>query len=776
MIDVVIPVYRGQAETRACVESVLAARNASAFEVIVIDDASPEPALSAWLRPLAAEGRITLIVHAENRGFVVTCNEGMALHPDRDVVLLNSDTEVADGWLDRLHAHVERDTTIGTVTPFSSNATICSYPRTLVANALPAGETPASLDRAFAAANPGHAVDIPTAVGFCVLITRRCIERIGTFDATRYGTGYGEEVDFCMRAARAGYRNVLAGDVFVRHVGEVSFGASGVERRARAQATVDELYPEFQPGLREYLAADPALELRRRADLERLRRSPRPRLLFVSHPFAGGVQRHIEELAAALAGECEVLLLRPHLKSYAALTWIGREEEFALWFHVLDEWEALIGVLAAIGVARVHFHHVHGLPPAVLDLPRRLGAPHDVTVHDYVALCPRYHLTDASGRYCGERGDPLCMRCLDGGPAQWPLSIPEWRAAFHALLASAGRVIAPSVDAAERIQRYFPDVTAVVWPHARHEPPAHPSRVKILVPGGLSPAKGIDLLEACARDAKARGLPLHFRVVGYLARPLPPWPELPLSFTGEFREETLAELLALERGDAIFFPTQVPETFSYTLSAALDTGLPIVATDLGALPARLAGREGARIVSWKESPARVNDALMASANAAQAATIARPEEMSFGEYRARYLGAIGPAGAAPHRALPDVARLRLRAPHEDLPQPTLVELFDDGVRCGKATSLVALRDRAVLAEQERGGMHSRNVATAAERDAALAKLEAAQRRVAETAAALRDAEAGRAGARQRESELLASTSWKLTAPLRALVRWLRGRA
>src|SRR5258706_1833610 len=94
-IDVVVPVYRGEAETRACLESVLGARTLAAREVVVIDDASPEPAVSAWLRQLAAEGRITLIAHAANRGFVASVNEGMALHPGRDVVLLNNDTEVA---------------------------------------------------------------------------------------------------------------------------------------------------------------------------------------------------------------------------------------------------------------------------------------------------------------------------------------------------------------------------------------------------------------------------------------------------------------------------------------------------------------------------------------------------------------------------------------------------------------------------------------------------------------------------------------------------------
>jgi hypothetical protein len=84
------------------------------------------------------------------------------------VVLLNSDTEVAAGWLDRLAAHARADASIGTATPFSTNATIMSYPRPLEPNPMPPGETTATLDRTFAAANPGRNIDVPTAVGFCM--------------------------------------------------------------------------------------------------------------------------------------------------------------------------------------------------------------------------------------------------------------------------------------------------------------------------------------------------------------------------------------------------------------------------------------------------------------------------------------------------------------------------------------------------------------------------------------------------------------------------------
>lgn len=312
-MDVIVPVYRGAAETRACIDSVLASPTRIARQVVVVDDASPEPGLSAWLRELAQAGHVTLVAHPENRGFVASCNDGMAMHPDRDVVLLNSDTEVAPGWLDRLAACARSDLSIGTVTPFSNNATICSYPRTLVSNALPAGETTASLDAGFAQANAGRSADIVTAVGFCMYIARRCLERVGPFDRDRYGSGYGEEVDFCMRARRAGFRNVIAADVFVRHVGEVSFGGSGADRRLKAQATVDALYPEFQEMLRDFIPADPLRALRRRADLQRLRRSPGA----IVREVAGGRVR---------------------------LSWTGEGEEFALWLEPVRDREALAAI------------------------------------------------------------------------------------------------------------------------------------------------------------------------------------------------------------------------------------------------------------------------------------------------------------------------------------------------------------------------------------------------------------------------------------------------
>jgi len=485
------------------------------------------------------------------------------------------------------------------------------------------------------------------------------------------------------------------------------------------------------------------------AALGRLRDSRLPRILFVAHAFGGGVARHIEALARAVSGDAEVLLLQPHVEGHASLRWLRPGEDFAIWLRTAEGWDRASALLAAIGIDRVHYHHVHGWPQSILDLPRRLRCAHDVTLHDYYPACPAYHLTGADGRYCG--GAPDCGHCLDGGPAQWPLSIPAWRAAFRELLASAARVIAPSRDAAQRIARFFPGITPLVWPHPEDALAPPPPAVRVLVPGALPPEKGLDVLEACVRDAAARGLPLHFRVLGYTSRPIPAWPALPYGVAGEYREGDLPALIALEGGDAIFFPAQCPETYSYTLTAAIASGLPIVATDLGALPERLAAHREAAIVPWDAPAAAMNDAILARVAPRPTPAPAAPS-MTAAAYRARYLEGIA-RGAQP-AGNPALDPAWLAEPQPRIVLSSLAWLFEDGVRCGRGRSLTELERRVGEADLALGLVAEERIRMQAEQD-----------RLAREARA--------AGERLRRLE--SSRSWRMTAPLRSLFRRLRGR-
>jgi O-antigen biosynthesis protein len=277
VVDVIVPVYRGYEETRRCIESVLKAHCVTAFELVLIDDASPDPELAGYCTSLRDRPGVTVLVNPENIGFVATVNRGMSLHPDRDVVLLNSDTEVANDWLDRLRRCVHNAPDIATATPFSNYATICSYPIFCADNEMPSDIGLAELDRLFARLNTGKLIDLPTAVGFCMYIRRACLDQVGLFDAGRFGRGYGEENDFSRRAAKAGWRNVLCADTFVSHAGGVSFGAERAALASAAAEVLSRLHPEYAALVQKFVAEDPPAKYRRAVDLEIARRRKWPR-------------------------------------------------------------------------------------------------------------------------------------------------------------------------------------------------------------------------------------------------------------------------------------------------------------------------------------------------------------------------------------------------------------------------------------------------------------------------------------------------------------------
>ena len=150
------------------------------------------------------------------------------------------------------------------MTPFSNNATICSFPRFCQANELPEGWSVAALHALFARTLEGQALEVPTAVGFCMYIRRDCLDETGEFDAASFGAGYGEENDFCLRASGRGWQHLHALDTFVYHAGGASFSARQQELQAAALQAMRRLHPQYEDLVREFVARDPAREARRR--------------------------------------------------------------------------------------------------------------------------------------------------------------------------------------------------------------------------------------------------------------------------------------------------------------------------------------------------------------------------------------------------------------------------------------------------------------------------------------------------------------------------------
>lgn len=360
--DIIVPVYGAFHDARAAMESVLAAQSLADFRLIVIDDASPEN-FTAFAGDLATHPKVEIVRNSGNLGFSGTVNRGMAMHPDRDVVLLNSDAIVFGDWLDRLSRILREDPAVGTITPMSNAATILSYPLDCADNA-DALETDWREIDEICARIDADPVEIPTAVGFCMTIRRACLAQVGPFDAARFGRGYGEENDFCMRALARGWKNVAACNVFSWHRGASSFKGERESLAARAQDLLRELHPHYPGMVGDFLRRSPLAPLRAEIDARRARGS-------------GGGFLIVGD--AAGADETAALHLRRDGRKRWRLAFASGAPLPNLRPFVADEPPASIRQqLVRLGVSRLRFARDAAAPHALRDVAASLGLPIEI--------------------------------------------------------------------------------------------------------------------------------------------------------------------------------------------------------------------------------------------------------------------------------------------------------------------------------------------------------------------------------------------------------------
>jgi glycosyltransferase involved in cell wall biosynthesis len=489
-------------------------------------------------------------------------------------------------------AHAYAGERVGTVTPFSNNATICSYP-SLPGGPLPLGRDLAVLDAAFQRADRGRAVEVPTAVGFAMYIRRDCLDSVGLFDAETFGHGYGEENDFCLRATAKGWTHLLACDTFVFHVGEVSFGKFSPSRDRAWKALVAR-YPDYSERVSRHVKRDQAAPSRFAATFELLRNGQRPVILLICHAMGGGTERHVRELIERTSTQAEYLILRPMGAYELSVATIPGHPALRL---PEDRIEDLVTLLRHSAVRRVHIHHLYGYNTDIRRLVLLLSVPFDVTVHDYFGICPRMYLISAvTQQYCAEPDAATCNTCIAATLGTGARDILSWRADWRWLFSEADRVLCPTHDVQRRLARFGIHARTLVAPHdAVKEPawrvaatsPAPDERLRVAIIGTLAGHKGAATVRAAVLAAAPDRF--EFVLIGASVPALDLPPGTPFREIGAYQEAELPGLIADARPHLIWFPALSPETYSYALSAAIEAGLPIVASHIGAFPERLEG-------------------------------------------------------------------------------------------------------------------------------------------------------------------------------------------
>jgi GT2 family glycosyltransferase/glycosyltransferase involved in cell wall biosynthesis len=639
-IDIIVPVYLGPEETLACLSAVVGTTAATA-NIVVVDDASPDPQLVETLQELAEAGAITLLRNATNLGFAGSVNRALALRPGRDAVLLNADALPFGDWLRRLHAVAYSAANIGTVTPLSNNGSVASYPA-------PAGsdlsETEAAaLDGLVARVNAKLTVELPTGVGFCLYLRHDCLAATGLFDAATFGAGYGEENDFCLRARRRGWRHVLASNVYVRHLGSRSFGARRAALTERNQRLLGLRHPGYDALVARFIAADPIRTVRRRLDEERLLAKEGEIVLLVTLQLPGGVERFVRQRCARLrARGLRPLILRPDGSNSRVCAVLDEDTDGYpdLRYGCPDDLTSFRTLLARLRIVGVELHHFLGHDPRAIEAILSLDVPHDTFIHDYSWVCPRLSLLGGNKTFCHEPVLSTCEACAQthGTSLADPATVRELRERSEIWLKAASAVIAPTADTAARVCRYFHGLQVRVEPWENDVRPATqrraaaPPPVRVAILGAIGRQKGYEVLLACAQDAMQRALPIEFTVIGFTEDDEALFETGKVFVTGVYEESEIDDLLRREAPHLALFPSVTPETWCYTLSHALRAGVPVIAFDLGAIAERLRGAGHGKVVPLSTDPASLNDVMLAmvdegepGSDGAEAPTILSPD-------------------------------------------------------------------------------------------------------------------------------------------------------
>ena len=366
-IDIVVPIHNAADDLARCVESVL--RHAEGdYRLLLIDDASTDPGVAAQFAALERRRlpQLRLLASDSNLGFTLTANRGIGhARAGADVVLLNSDAVVTRGWLGKLARCARSDARIGTITPFSNNAEICSLPAFCANNPWPVELDPEPMNRALElAARPSYP-DLPTGVGFCLYIRRALIEAIGPFDPA-FGMGYGEENDLCMRAAAAGFRNVLCDDAFVLHRGGRSFEGMRPALAERNLPLLLERHPGYVDLVQRYIAADPIAPLRALAMMHyRTLIGPRHGVLHVldgtAPGDASGSDAELRALIDASSPRFRHFVAMTDGDAWAVVEHLGGDSISRFAFERIpgESWPEFVGGLCArFGIDLVHLWRV----------------------------------------------------------------------------------------------------------------------------------------------------------------------------------------------------------------------------------------------------------------------------------------------------------------------------------------------------------------------------------------------------------------------------------
>jgi glycosyltransferase involved in cell wall biosynthesis len=337
-----------------------------------------------------------------------------------------------------------------------------------------------------------------------------------------------------------------------------------------------------------------------------------PIILLINHFGGGGTEKHVTDLVGECRARARFLHLTPLGDKSVILSTRGENLHIRLRFDPIQQFDDLLRILIACRPARIHIHHLLGNEHYARRLVSNLRLPFDFTTHDYYLLAPHPHLVGPDKEFVGEDLSSHASKLLAASIAPGrPQSLEEWHAAHRWILTDADRVICPSHDVAARFQRHYPHLNPILAPHPEKrikslrreiQPLGPTSKLRIAVIGDFLKHKGSDTVLTCAEIARAESDPLVFELIGDPRIEIERAKTAGMKWTGRYIESELDRLIADRQPHLLWYPSRCPETYCYTLSAGLNTGLPVVVADIGAFPERVADRAWSWVCPWDWDP------------------------------------------------------------------------------------------------------------------------------------------------------------------------------
>lgn len=603
-IDIIIPVYNGMEYLESLFGSVFRDKTVP-YRLIIVDDCSPDEKIWPFLRKVKKENpkeRIVLKRNESNLGFVKTVNKAVKLVKG-NFVLLNTDVEVPVGWLERLQVPFSLDEKVASATPFTNSATICSFPNFLEDNSIFEDLSVDKVDSYFKRVKAeGNYFELPTGVGFCMMFKKRVVDEIGMFDEESFGRGYGEENDWCQRAIKRGYKNVIIPNLFVYHKHGGSFETE--EKKKLVENNMKELlrkHPNYLKDVDNFIKSDPYRKIREflivliSSNFE----SGNKPILFFDHELGGGAnvyrEKYIEECLER--GEKIFLFTFDFAKKEFLLRYFFKGFEFS---YLVDKLEDFLNLTSFVKFKKiivsqlVSFEHPLKMLEFIKEIRNKNGSELELLIHDYFSVCPNYVLIDDKNRYCNIPESKRCVECLSNNSGEYRKytkgkDIESWRDKWNSFMSEVDKVICFSNSSKEIIEKVYGNALekkVSVIPHkVRDMEYIYDSKreksecLTIGVLGSISFTKGALIIKEMVSLIEQQNLKCKIVVIGPLISKVK---SKSLVVTGTYKREEIKDKVLRSGIDVFFIPSIWPETFSYTSEEIMKMGYPLAVFDIGA--------------------------------------------------------------------------------------------------------------------------------------------------------------------------------------------------